>query len=395
MAKYIPTDPGSYINRDQRNIHIWGTSLDTSLRCLVGGCFQWLSVPLLPQTAVINGEDIEQRALTNRDIYGFVRKVLVPPDTDQLEEILVGPVHSAHGLNLPSEANFRDVVQALLETAKTGTVTDAVAEDDNPALLGQYLFFLRHRQYPTKLISVNPTLKRVIGVTRTISQPNSGSKKAPPVQQVSDSASHTSLKRKRNAVISTFRTTTRMRDALCKATGVEVPERKRGDNYHPFNVAHIYPRAWMLEVNKVLARRQYPEDLEKRISKCVSKFGNTTRNSLLLLNTMHSMFDDYQLAFGFRASQRTYKHWGYQFEQGGALGFTPGLPLYPSVVQGPPLPRNELLLFHFDTAVFTHFAGFGQQTQLQDEDEDEEEEAMGGNQDDGNASGDDEDEGDD
>ncbi|KAF7317749.1 HNHc domain-containing protein [Mycena kentingensis (nom. inval.)] len=156
----------------------------------------------------------------------------------------------------------------------------------------------------------------------------------------------------------------RERDQRCRISGEKVPVRSRGKNMVAFNVAHIFPFAWLPSVRDIVTNNEAAlDDLEDsyrahgRWKGEIMSLGDTPRNAMLMKAELHAYFDDYQ--FGY-ITKRDGERIAVRFERNGAPRFSGGLTLFPPLNPSNTDAINVAILDeHFKTGVLWHVAGCG------------------------------------
>ncbi|KAJ3819487.1 hypothetical protein F5880DRAFT_1510120 [Lentinula raphanica] len=152
---------------------------------------------------------------------------------------------------------------------------------------------------------------------------------------------------------SNVRNAVRSRDAGCRISGFLCPSRNRGRNYKGFQVAHIFPLAYVEKAYQIL-----PQNVARRVSS--RQAADHVTNAILLRSDIHDQFDDYQISC--RLDRRLVR-----FERNGApnMGISSNL-LAPTYIHNllPGTPNDfdsELMQHHYRTAVLLHVAGYGRE----------------------------------
>ncbi|KAJ7243587.1 hypothetical protein B0H12DRAFT_1188514 [Mycena haematopus] len=302
-----------YLNAEKRDVHVWASENSVNgNRYLVAGCWT-------------NGGRI-----TAQVFYDWLGEILLNRSNGNYVLVFIGPRTPSVGVETEymSSQAFQQYVNV--------SVTNRAYVQAGPQVLqaGDYLLFRLSAQ--GQLRRVVPDLRETPITSRTVTRPTgTGTKKNP---------------HKRSQLV---RNDVRARDLCCRATGILVLGRRRGQNFKGMQVAHIYPLGYWNMANRLLSS-------QVRHHLAAVK-GDHAENALLMRSDAHDQFDDYQFGFWQRNNAGPGPAF-YRFERSGA----PSIPVLSNSPMGVPLGttatpnfRSELLKSHFVTCLLWHVCGFG------------------------------------
>ncbi|KAJ3840267.1 hypothetical protein F5878DRAFT_613609 [Lentinula raphanica] len=289
-----------YYNDTERNIHIFSSALSQDrVIALIGGVFT-------------------QGNLKYKDIY------------DMLRIIINMNIHEMRLVQI-QDWRYSPRINQQLEPHQFQSMTSQVYQHlpPNPPAtnyipIGDYILFIFNR--PGSCYPEVPDLKTT------------------PIQGRTTRASVTATNQ--SARSTNVRTAVRSRDGGCRISGFPCLNRRRGPNYKGFQVAHIFPLAY---VNK---------DVAWKVSN--RQAADVVTNAILLRSDIHDQFDDYQISC--RSDNQLVR-----FERNGApnVVLSPN-PLAPTYITRPASVASttrdfdsDLMQHHYRTAVLWHVAGYG------------------------------------
>ncbi|KAJ7874056.1 hypothetical protein B0H14DRAFT_3131122 [Mycena olivaceomarginata] len=223
-----------YLNRDQRNVHLWASMLTRSRQLsIIAGCYNEM--------------------VRVCDVYEWLGRIVD----------MIAPRFALFRLDQPPRVQTLNAVVASVATHTrplNSTSTNKIPAGDYIVLL------VVNNQYAPGL----PNLKPIIIKSRSTS--NNGT---PGTAKDRDQS---------------LRPKIRYRDRSCRATRTEAPMRDRGPNWKGFEVAHIYPLGSIALASKFL-------DAQTLRSVASRSIADRPHNALLLTSVAHEYFDDYQFGF--------------------------------------------------------------------------------------------------
>ncbi|KAK7051416.1 hypothetical protein VNI00_004916 [Paramarasmius palmivorus] len=294
MAEYRLGNRGQdpYLNRTERNIHIWSSMLSPQNRlCIVGGLF--------------TGVDHGTFKFTTLDVYQIIRMIVnenytsewlttLPPQTGGLTGI------HRQGYELQpldfDPSQYVDDPNAYTRRLQQTSPRFVPESNTIDMGIGHYALFVYvtsegrfTNRYSIKLTIICKLIDRygqevILARAPYLHRPPIASR-----TRTGRSTPGTSTPGRASGP----RDQTRDRDRRCRVTGQQARNRTRGPNYAGLQVAHIIPLAHCDKILQMLD----PDD--QHVASWVSMASNAEfcHNALLLRSDIHDQFDGYQFSY--------------------------------------------------------------------------------------------------
>ncbi|KAG7098207.1 hypothetical protein E1B28_000175 [Marasmius oreades] len=355
-----------YLNYEERNIHVWGSTVTQTGFNLIGGLYS--------NGDVTFGDvcDMLQRLLMAPPIY--------PPDT-QIKFALMAlkscpvPIDDLTGRPRTDFSNLEAFALTKRYDREVEWIRDCMGRD--PRIGGALarpsdssLIPVQQNGSPSHFVCLikicystqGKIYEKVLEVAPLLIPSPIVNRKGPYRSTAAGTGNKTATRS------DTTRKAVRERDSICRVTGAPVLPRMRGTNYTGFEVAHIFPLAWALQDHAP----KFPSPIQPYLT--IPKLADKPPNAFLLRADIHSQFDEYQFSakpiyLPGAHNQTTLVWWLMRFERNGASSLPHRDQPDPNRLRrlyGPVTFNVQdfdfaLMNHHFTVALNWHVLGFGRE----------------------------------